>query len=102
MSAITGNLFADRSRTLLSANAVTITSQNSDGANPGRNCLLIANPSATANIAVNLVGTAALNTAGSVTLGPGGTMLFDVAVPRGPISAITDTNGSPITVYEMS
>jgi len=65
-----------------------------------RNFLLIHNPDTAKIVAVNLTGgTAAINTAGSLTLAPGAFVLLDFAVTWGTITAIGSTSGCPLTIY---
>lgn len=69
--------------------------------NAARNGLFIQNVHATATAAVNLVGgTAALNTANSMMLLPGGAILLDNAVPTAAINVITSDAAGQITAYE--
>jgi hypothetical protein len=62
--------------------------------------LFIKNESATASIALNYAnGTAVLNTAGNITLGPGQWQSFEGSlVPTGAITAISSAATSPATV----
>lgn len=70
-------------------------------ANSNRNFLLIQNSDAALTIGVRLDGgIAVLNAQGTITLAPGATMLFDVAVPMGAITAISGGAGAQLTIYE--
>lgn len=61
--------------------------------------LFIKNESATASIALNFAnGTAALNTAGNITLTPGQWQEFTTFIPTGAITAISSAASSPATV----
>lgn len=69
-------------------------------ANPLRQSLIVHNPSATNNVAISLTGgTAAINTAGSYTLGPGAVMIFDI-IGTNAITAIGAAAG-PLTFSEV-
>lgn len=62
--------------------------------------LLIKNEDTAASIALNFAGgTAVLNTAGNITLGPGMSIIFDGSfVPTGAITAISSAATSPATI----
>lgn len=92
--------------TLPTAGPVTnssITVTNSSGAflaaSTATKFLSCKNESATASIALNFAGgTAALNTAGNITLTPGAAITFDgTQVPTGAITAISSVASSPAT-----
>ena len=68
-------------------------------ANPRRRIMIIHNPSANP-MAVNLVGgTAALNTAGSIEIIAGGTLVIDNHCPQSAITIIGTANDD-VTAYE--
>lgn len=70
-------------------------------ANPNRNFLLIQNSDNALIIGVRLDGgIAVINAPNTITLAPGATMLFDVAVPMGAVTAISSGAGAQLTVYE--
>ena len=90
----TGGTYTDRSIANLSGSSETLMA-----ANTARRILIVVNESATA-IAVNLTGgTAALNTAGSVTLSPGGNLVIDTYPPTSLIKVIGTANAD-VTAYE--
>ena len=90
----TGGNYTDRSIANLSGSSETLMA-----ANTARRILIVVNESATA-IAVNLTGgTAALNTAGSVTLSPGGNLVIDTYPPTSLIKVIGTANAD-VTAYE--
>lgn len=92
-----GNYFEDCSATVGTTSTALLTAFD-----PFRNTLLIHNPHATAYIAINLTGgTAAINTAGSITISPLFSILLDVAVPRGPINVIASGSSTPVTCNIM-
>lgn len=105
MSARSVNILTDLSQTIgtLSIPIVSATLLNQpSGAQIRPNALYIHNASATAAIAVNLTGGAAvINGAGSMTLNPGGYLLLDTALPTNNINAIAASASTPITVYIM-
>lgn len=69
-------------------------------ANPLRQALYVHNPSPSNNVAISLTGgTAAINTAGSWTLGPGAALVFEV-VGTNAITAIGAAAG-PLTFTEV-
>lgn len=70
-------------------------------ANPNRNFLLIQNNNAALTLGVRLDGgVAVINGSNTITLPAGATMLFDVSVPMGAISAIPSGVGGKIVIYE--
>lgn len=91
------NKLTDASTTLSSSSVPILAADSLRG------MLLIHNPSAAASVAVNLTGgTAAISTAGSVTLGPLATLLFQDAVPTSAVSAISNSTAVPITVQTIT
>ena len=71
--------------------------------NQGRRYLRIQNAHATAKVGLSLDAgsTPAVATAGSITLGPGESIVFeDTIVPLNAIRAISDTLATPVTVWE--
>lgn len=86
----------DRSGTITAGG----TAQQAAAANASRTFLMITNPSATATLYFSTTGTAAVETAGSTAVGPGGGYVFDVRVPVGAVSVIGATTGQPFTVKE--
>ncbi len=64
-----------------------------------RRFLQIKNESLSATVAFRLDGgTAAINTAGSITLVPGGSATYDSFVPTGAITGIASAASTPVTV----
>jgi hypothetical protein len=74
-------------------------SQTALGLNGNRQYLAIEN-SGTANVGVNICGgAAAIGGTGTLTLSPGGSLLFDKWVPQNQINVI-GTAGQPLTIVE--
>lgn len=67
-------------------------------ADPARQAMIIHNPDAANSLAFTINATAALNTAGSMTLLPGGYMLLDAFIVAQAIQVI-GTNGSGVTCW---
>lgn len=89
-----GNLLQDRSNASLSGSSQTLLPEEA-----ARRLLIIHNPNATNSIAVNMTGgTAALNTAGSITIPAGKMVQFDEWVPTNAITVI-GTSGEDVTCY---
>lgn len=89
------------SRVLLTDKSAGIPTSSTPvlGFDASRNFLLIRNEHTANPIAVNLTGgTAALNTAGNITLAAGQQIQFETTVPTGAITAIAGTGTSPLTV----
>lgn len=94
MSRAGGNLVADHSISSLTGASQSLLAQDMV-----RTFVLIENPSASNSIAVNLTGgTAALNTAGSVMIAPGGSLWCDEFVVTNAITVI-GTAGQGCTCY---
>lgn len=89
-----GGAYTDRSIANLAGTSETLMA-----ANASRRLLIVSNAGATA-VAVNLTGgTAALNTAGSVTLAAGGSLVLDTYPPTSAITVI-GTAAADVTAYE--
>lgn len=84
----------------VSAKTVTNSSAAFLAASSATTFLLIKNEDTVASIALNFAnGSAALNTAGNITLPPGASITFDANfVPTGAITAISSAASSPATV----
>lgn len=84
----------------VSSKTVTNSSASFLSASAATLFLLIKNEDTSASIALNFAaGTAVLNTAGNITLGPGQSITFDGSyVPSGAITAISSAATSPATV----
>lgn len=83
------------------AASVGVASAQALAAATGRRVLLaIDNESTTATIACTVDGTtAALNSAGSWTIGPGATRVWDgTMVPTGPVKCIASGASTPVTI----
>jgi|GEM_PF-5583647 hypothetical protein len=90
-SAVTATTLGTSSAQALAANTIT-----------GYRLIIIDNESATASIACTLNGTAALNTAGSITLAPQ-TRVVIGGVPnvsiREPLNCIASAASTPLTIW---
>lgn len=84
----------------VSAKTVTNSSAAFLAASSATTFLLVKNEDTVASIALNFAGgTAALNTAGNITLPPGASITLDGSfVPTGAITAISSAASSPATV----
>ncbi len=87
-------VIADASGTITTANAFQTTAPES----ATRTFLLISNPDTSTPLAFRISGGAGLNAAGSITLAPGQTMIFDSRVPTGVVTVVGGTVGKPYTV----
>lgn len=94
--AVTG-IMKDASDTITSGG----TAQTALAANPGRKYLLIQNPSTASEVLwVSLVGTAAVDTEGSVSIEAGGALVFENGfVPSSAVSVIAATTGHKFTIW---
>lgn len=86
--------------TTFTETAVTVgdSSAQALAANTSRAYLQIKNESATATVAFRLGATAAINTAGSITLGPGGSATYDTKCPTAAINMIASVASTPATI----
>ena len=87
--------------TVTDASATVGTSSTTLRAACSRRMLLVIHNASTATaIAVNLSGgTAAINTAGSITMAAGATMYLDTSIPSNAITVIAASVGTPVTCY---
>ena len=80
--------------------ALSGASQALMAANANRKILVVVNESTVNPAAINLIGgAAALNTAGNVTLSPGGSLTLDTYPPTSALTCI-GTAGQPLTAFE--
>lgn len=82
-----------------SAPAVGLASAQILAAKPDRRFLMLQNKHASAKIHVNLTGAAAA-AADGIMLSPGASLVLDVCVPSGAITAISDVDAITITAVE--
>lgn len=87
----------------VTAVTVTNTSAQAIASNNSRSGIIFHNPSATASIALTPTsfGAAALNTAGSITIGPLGSITLTDVRNVDAWNAISSVASSPLTVFEF-
>lgn len=86
----------------VTAVAVGVASAQAVPQNLSRGGIIFKNESATASIAIcpSSFGAAALNTAGSITLAPGGSITIDNVRTVDSFNAIASVAGAALTVWE--
>lgn len=96
---------ANQQRLYITVTAVTVgvASAQAIAQNLTRAGIVFHNASATASIAVvpTTFGAAALNTAGSITIGPLGTIVLTDVRSLDAFNAIASAAGAPLTIWEF-
>ena len=96
---------SSQQRLNIATTAVTVTNASAQciASSQIRGGIIFHNPSATASIAIcpTSFGAAALNTAGSITIGPLGTITLDTLRSLDAFNAISSVASSPLTIWEF-
>lgn len=90
----------------VTAASVGVASAQCIGANVARSAIFFHNPNTVASaIQISICpasfGAAVLNGAGTLTLGPGGSALFDITKTGGAYNAIASGAASALTIWEF-
>ena len=86
----------------VTAASVGLVSAQAVGANLQRGGITFKNESSTNSVAIcpASFGAAALNTAGNITLAPGGSIVMDNLRTVDAFNAAATANGTPLTIWE--